>query len=135
MRFVLTAELMMVTSDWPACLKNQATMGHSRFALFAQMFCDQKSDASLLSPASVFHRAEIMQAPLLIVHGRDDPEGLYDQARALMKAVDKANRPYELMTKYDEAHGFRTYISRVDLGKRIEAFLAKHMQADVAASR
>jgi dipeptidyl aminopeptidase/acylaminoacyl peptidase len=43
--------------------------------------------------------------------------------------LEKAGRPHELMSKYNEQHGLRDFSNRVEMYRRVEAFLQKHLPA------
>ena len=117
-------------TDWVAYLKNDAEMLASVHAFHVKLYGDPQADAAMLKAISPVNLADKIRAPLLIIHGRDDPSVPYEQVKAFMKAMDKAGRPYELLAKYNEAHRFSSYDSRVELYQRLEAFLTKHMPAD-----
>ena len=55
----------------------------------------------------------------------------YEQAKALTAALDKAGKSYELIAKFNEPHGIFNFKNRIELYKRVEEFLAKHMPADL----
>jgi dipeptidyl aminopeptidase/acylaminoacyl peptidase len=88
-----------------------------------------KKDAEALDAISPVHQAGLIKAPVLIIHGRDDPAVPFTQAKLLVQALEKAGRPHELMSKYNEQHGLRDFSNRVEMYRRVEAFLQKHLPA------
>jgi dipeptidyl aminopeptidase/acylaminoacyl peptidase len=91
---------------------------------------DPDKDAAELHAVSPVELVDRIRAPLLIVHGKDDPTVPYEQATTLMAALDRAHKPYEVLAKQNELHGFRGYKDVVLLFTRIEQFLATNMPAD-----
>ncbi len=72
-------------------------------------------------------RADRIAAPLLIVHGTDDPVVPIEQSRTLVERL-RADRPDADVTliEYEgEGHGFREPANVVDEAVRTEAFLAR----------
>lgn len=117
-------------TNWNDIIKHSSEMSPESYAFNAQRIGDPKADREMLQSISPVNLVDKIQAPLLIVHGRDDPVVPYDQAAALMKALDRAGKPYETLVKYNEPHGINNYKNRIELYNRIEAFLAQHMPAD-----
>jgi dipeptidyl aminopeptidase/acylaminoacyl peptidase len=70
--------------------------------------------------------AEAITAPVLLLHGGDDPVVPVDQARALAAALERLGRTVELHVYEGEGHGWGRPDVVVDELTRIEAFLASH---------
>ena len=121
-------------TDWGSIIENFAENNPLGRAFNTRMVGDPKTDGEMLRAVSPAFHAEKITAPLLIVHGHDDPVVPYDQAKALMSAMDKAGRPYEALLKYNEPHGIFNYKNRIELYNRIETFLTKHMPATAPAA-
>ena len=117
-------------TSWNDIIKHSTEMSPESYAFNAQRIGDPKADKEMLQSISPVNLVDKIQAPLLIVHGRDDPTVPYDQANALMKALDRAGKSYETLIKYNEPHGIYNYKNRIELFNRVEAFLAQHMPAD-----
>lgn len=69
------------------------------------------SDAIAGSEAEMVARSPVtyvdkLKAPMLIVHGEEDPRAPLSQAKALRKALEAGNHPFEWMIKPEEGHGF-----------------------------
>lgn len=118
-------------TDWAGIIKHGATLNPDSYAFSVDRIGDPQQDAEGLKAISPIYHADKIQAPLLIVHGRDDPIVPYEQAKALTAALDKAGKSYELIAKFNEPHGIFNFKNRIELYKRIETFLAKHMPADL----
>lgn len=73
----------------------------------ADKFGDPALDA--LSPAFMADRAD---APILLIHGRDDTVVPYDQSVRLYNALRRAGKPVELLPLDDEDHWLSTAATR-----------------------
>ncbi|MBK8858433.1 MAG: S9 family peptidase [Opitutaceae bacterium] len=118
-------------TDWAGIIKHGATLNPDSYAFSVDRIGDPKQDAESLKAISPLHHADKIQSPLLIVHGRDDSTVPYEQAKEMAAALDKAGKQYELMAKFNEPHGIYNFKNRIELYNRVEAFLAKHMPADL----
>ncbi len=72
------------------------------------------------SPSSYVER---LKAPVLIIHGEEDLRVPFSQAKALRKALKKADHPYEWLAVEAEGHGFFKPENRTLLLTRLVAFL------------
>ena len=88
---------------------------------------DPTKNAAELDEQSPVNHLDRLRAPLLFVYSKDDTTVPYEQALLLKDALDKAHKPYEFMSKFNEGHGFYTYKRRLELYQRIEKFLAENM--------
>lgn len=117
-------------TDWIELIKDKAEMFPRSFGFNVTLVGDPVKDEAQLRAISPVNLVDRMQAPLLIIHGRDDPAVPFSQARSLVTALEKAGRPPEFMAKYNEQHGLLDYRNRVEMYQRIDAFLAKHFPAE-----
>lgn len=117
-------------TDWATLIKDKAEMFPQSYAHNLSLVGNPKKDAETLKAISPVHLAGRIKAPVLIIHGRDDPAVPFTQAKLLVQALEKAGRPYELMSKYNEQHGLRDFSNRVEMYRRVEDFLQKHLPAD-----
>jgi dipeptidyl aminopeptidase/acylaminoacyl peptidase len=76
---------------------------------------------------SPLHSAAQIKIPVFIAHGGADLNADPSQSHRLAKALTKAGVPCETMFESDEGHGFYTLKNRVELYRRIESFLKKHL--------
>ena len=90
-----------------------------------------QDNAAGYAGASVLPLAASLRRPLLLVHGMADDNVLFQHSTALMKALQDANRPFELMTYPGGKHGL---IRRADQGPHaisaILAFFKRTLRAD-----
>ncbi len=117
-------------TDWAELIKDKAEMFPQSYSYNLSLVGNPRKDAETLQAISPVHQAARIQAPVLIIHGRDDPAVPYTQAKLLVQALDKAGKTYELMSKYNEQHGLRDYRNRVEMYKRVDAFLQKYLPAE-----
>lgn len=89
------------------------------------MGADRLGDRDLdpISPAKLAERAD---APILLLHGRDDTVVPYEQSRIMAEALARAGKPFELVQLDGEDH----WLSRADTRRRMLAetvrFLEQH---------
>ena len=90
-----------------------------------------QGNAAGYDSASVLSLAASLRRPLLLVHGMADDNVLFQHSTSLMKALQDANRPFELMTYPGGKHGL---IRRADQGPHaistILSFFKRTLKAD-----
>jgi dipeptidyl aminopeptidase/acylaminoacyl peptidase len=98
---------------------------------------DPERDKARLDEVSPVLRARDIRAPLFIAHGDDDVRVLIGHSERLMKAMDKAGRPYEWLLLKGEGHGLSEAFNHELLMNRILAFIDHHIgrPADAPAAR
>ena len=72
------------------------------------------------SPA---RNAAVISAPVLMFHGTDDQNVSIEQARTMRRQLQQAGKPVELIEYPDLAHSLGTAEARIDMLRRIAAFL------------
>jgi dipeptidyl aminopeptidase/acylaminoacyl peptidase len=88
----------------------------------------------------VYQKANILpdvpkiKAPLLIMHGEDDPQVPPYESQQFVAALKKAGKPYLYFTYPKELHGFTQKEHRLDAWKKQEAFLARYLQPEYGRS-
>ena len=117
-------------SDWIELIKDKAEMFPESAGPNVAMFGHPTKDAAALKRISPVYMVDSIKAPILLIHGRDDPAVPFSQAKAMIRALKKAGKNYEFMSKYNEQHGLRSFKNRVEMYNRIEKFLQKHLPAD-----
>lgn len=88
---------------------------------------DPEKDRARLDAVSPLKHAARIQAPLLIAHGDDDVRVLIGHSERLMKAMDKAGRPYEWLLLKNEGHGLSTEQSMALFTTRLLDFIDRHI--------
>jgi dipeptidyl aminopeptidase/acylaminoacyl peptidase len=80
-----------------------------------------------ISPASFAAKAD---APILLIHGKDDVVVPYQQSRTMQDALTHAGKPVELVTLPGEDHWLSRSETRLALLKASVAFVEKYNPAD-----
>jgi dipeptidyl aminopeptidase/acylaminoacyl peptidase len=78
------------------------------------------AEADFLREISPIHRASSIRAPLLVIHGRNDPRVPVEESIQIAKAVPSA----ELLIFEDEGHGLAKLANQVTAHRRILDFLS-----------
>ena len=81
-------------------------------------------EAEFLRQISPIHRADSIKAPLLVIHGRNDPRVPVGESIEIGGAVQRA----ELLIFEDEGHGIATLANQVMANGRILEFLAANLE-------
>jgi dipeptidyl aminopeptidase/acylaminoacyl peptidase len=76
-----------------------------------------------ISPAA---RAAAVDAPVLLIHGRDDTIVPFEQSELMAEALRRASKPVELVTLRKEDHWLSRSETRQQMLQVSMAFLAKH---------
>jgi dipeptidyl aminopeptidase/acylaminoacyl peptidase len=90
-----------------------------------------------LKPA-VYRRANVLpdvaniKAPLLILHGEEDPQVPPQESQEFSAALKKAGKTFTYITYPGEGHGFQQREHRADANARELAFLNKYLKPDAA---
>ena len=90
------------------------------------------SDPEEREAQSPARRADELNLPLFIVHGKDDFRAAFEHAEVMRDALDEAGKSYEWLVKDGEEHGFYTPENTVELFERVEQFFGQHLSADAA---
>lgn len=86
-----------------------------------------RSDLADVSPENFAARAD---APILLIHGRDDIVVRYDQSTRMAKALEKAGKPYEFVELKAEDHWLSRAETRKQMLSAAMEFVQKHNPAD-----
>ena len=91
----------------------------------------------LIARSPLFH-CDNIKAPLLVVHGRNDPRVKQHESDQIVVALRSKGKDVEYIVAPDEGHGFRAPNNRKALAVAMEKFLAKQLggrfQEDVEPS-
>jgi len=79
---------------------------------------------------SPVYRAERIEAPLLILHGRKDKRVVPLMTERMVEALEIEDKPYEVHWYDEEAHGWERRENRRDAFERIYRFITTHMPPD-----
>jgi dipeptidyl aminopeptidase/acylaminoacyl peptidase len=73
-------------------------------------------------------------APLLILHGEDDPQVPPYESTQFVNALKKANKTYLYFTYPKEQHGFAQRDHKLDAWQKQVAFLRRYLQPEYGKS-
>jgi dipeptidyl aminopeptidase/acylaminoacyl peptidase len=80
-----------------------------------------------ISPRNFADKAD---APILLIHGRDDTVVPYEQSTKMMDALKDAHKPYEFVEMKEEDHWLSRAATRKQMLAAAVAFVQKHNPAD-----
>jgi dipeptidyl aminopeptidase/acylaminoacyl peptidase len=83
-----------------------------------------------LTAVSPIYFAKSADAPILLIHGKDDIVVHYDQSADMAKALRKAGRPFEFVTLAGEDHWLSKSATRLAMLEAALAFVEKHNPSD-----
>lgn len=90
---------------------------------------DRKADAEQFRATSPLQQAAKIKVPVFLAHGSEDSRVPIDHARKFRAAAESAGVKLEWLVYAEEGHGCRKPANNIDYLKRVEAFLAKSMDA------
>lgn len=76
---------------------------------------------------SPLFQCDNIKAPLLVVHGANDPRVKQRESDQIVVALRQKGKPVEYLVAPDEGHGFRAPGNRLALAAAMEKFLARHL--------
>ena len=108
-------------ADWHTFFRN---MPPWRGVLRVNEYGDPNgAEAEFLREISPINRAASIKAPLLVIHGRNDPRVPVGESIQIAEAVGRA----ELLIFEDEGHGVAKLANQVTANSRVLEFLAAHL--------
>jgi dipeptidyl aminopeptidase/acylaminoacyl peptidase len=88
---------------------------------------DDPDRAESYRRGSPVYRAERIEAPLLLLHGRQDKRVVPNMTERMVEALEIENKFHEVHWYDDEGHGWEKRENRRDAFRRILAFLKRHV--------
>lgn len=112
--------------DLPLMRKTDKNMGQAKSTA---RFFDRTlgTDTDLLAGISPAQRVADLNVPVMLVHGSDDRTADLNQFKSMEAALKAAGKPVETFLAQGEGHGFYKPENRVELYRRIAAFLDAHI--------
>jgi len=86
-----------------------------------------KNDREFLESISPINAIDNVRAPLLIVHGANDPRVPLSEAEQMTEKLQKQGKIVELVVYSDEGHGIKKNKNKRDLYPKIITFLEKYI--------
>lgn len=93
-----------------------------------EMVGDAKHDAAMIAANSPVKLASRIQAPLLMAHGERDRRVPITHATRMRDALKDTGHPPEWVSYPEIGHAFSKLEDQLDFARRVDAFLAKHLQ-------
>ena len=100
--------------------------GSYRRALRESEYGSLERDRGFLELISPLHKAEEITAPLMVIHGKNDPRVPVGEAEQIVEKVKKNGGAVEYLLYEDEGHGLVKLKNRLDAYPKIAAFLDEH---------
>ena len=111
-------------SNFVTFLKNT---GPWRRALRIAEYGDPETDKEFLERISPTNNAQLIKAPLFIIHGNNDPRVPIGEAAQIMETMQNLGRDAHLMTFGDEGHGLVKLQNRIEAYSTALGFLMYHV--------
>lgn len=135
MGVIRTPELFRCAISWAGVTDVNDMMRFDRSQMLPERYKNWRNrvrgEAEVdLRAVSPVHRVADINAPVLLMHGRDDDNVPFRQARDFVKAMGKASKPLEFIEFPEAGHAIDSTGDRVRFLTAIDAFLARHNPAD-----
>jgi dipeptidyl aminopeptidase/acylaminoacyl peptidase len=102
--------------------------GSYRRSLREPEYGSLERDRNLLESISPIHKAGNITAPLMVIHGKNDPRVPVGEAEQIVERVKKNGGAVEYLLYEDEGHGLAKLKNRLDAYPKIAAFLDEHLR-------
>jgi dipeptidyl aminopeptidase/acylaminoacyl peptidase len=99
-----------------------------RRALREAEYGSLEKDLALLERISPIHKVDKIKAPLMVIHGTNDPRVPVGEARQIVEALEKRGTPAKLMVFDDEGHGLSKLKNRLVAYPAMVKFLDEHLR-------
>ena len=120
----VTEPRLMFEWSWVSDINNE-----SRHFAYPQLIGDPVTDAAMLEANSPLAQAARIRTPLLLAYGRRDERVPIEHGEKLRSAMRAAGQEPAWVVYADEGHGWLKPENRFDFARRMERFLAQHLQA------
>jgi dipeptidyl aminopeptidase/acylaminoacyl peptidase len=84
-------------------------------------------DRAFLEQISPLHKADRIVAPLMVIHGANDPRVPIGETEQIVANLEQRGRPVEYLRFEDEGHGIVKLKNRLVAYPRIADFLEEHL--------
>jgi dipeptidyl aminopeptidase/acylaminoacyl peptidase len=102
--------------------------GSYRRSLREPEYGSLERDREFLESISPIHKAGDITAPLMVIHGKNDPRVPVGEAEQIVKRVRENGGTVEYLLYEDEGHGLAKLKNRLDAYPKIAAFLDEHLK-------
>ena len=87
-----------------------------------------KTDMDLLKRISPINKVDKIKAPLMVIHGVNDPRVPIDEAKQIIKSIEDRNGIVEALIYEDEGHGIGKRHNRIEAMQKQLKFLDKYVK-------
>lgn len=101
--------------------------GSYRRALRESEYGSLERDREFLESISPIHKADRITAPLMVIHGKNDPRVPVGEAEQIVERVGENGGAVEYLAYEDEGHGLAKLTNRLDAYPKVAAFLDEHL--------
>ncbi len=101
--------------------------GPWRRGLRACEYGDPERDEGLLREISPIHKADRINAPLMVIHGEKDPRVPRSETDQVIEAMRRRGVPFKYLIFEDEGHGIVKLRNRIEAYGAIAEFLKEHL--------
>ena len=101
--------------------------GSYRRALREPEYGSLEKNREFLESISPIHKAEDIAAPLMVIHGKNDPRVPVGEAEQIVERVQRNGGAVEYLLYDDEGHGLAKLKNRLDAYPKIAAFLDRYL--------
>ena len=101
-------------------------------AMMRRSLKDEVGSGHDLNQVSPIRFAAKADAPILLMHGKDDTVVLYDQSASMAAALARAGKPVEFVTLPQTDHWLTRGVTRLAMLNAAVAFVEKHNPPDAA---
>ncbi|MDQ3911406.1 MAG: S9 family peptidase [Actinomycetota bacterium] len=101
--------------------------GSYRRALREPEYGSLERDREFLESISPIYKAQEIKAPLMVIHGKNDPRVPVGEAEQIVENVRNNGGAVEYLLYEDEGHGLAKLKNRLDAYPKIAAFLDLHL--------
>jgi dipeptidyl aminopeptidase/acylaminoacyl peptidase len=101
--------------------------GSYRRSLREPEYGSLERDRAFLESISPIHKAGDITAPLMVIHGKNDPRVPVGEAEQIVDRVKKNGGTVDYLLYEDEGHGLARLENRLDAYPKIAAFLERHV--------
>jgi dipeptidyl aminopeptidase/acylaminoacyl peptidase len=101
--------------------------GSYRRALREPEYGSLEKHREFLESISPIHKAGNIRAPLMVIHGKNDPRVPVGEAEQIVERVRENGGAVEYLLYEDEGHGLAKLGNRLDAYPKIAAFLDEHL--------
>lgn len=111
-------------------VKRESQRGDWIVDYWERLMSDGDARTAKLKSISPVHFAEQVQAPILLLHGDDDTIVPYDQSTAMKRALERADKPVQLIKLKGEDHWLSKADTRMQTLIAMDAFISTHLPVE-----